>query len=407
MIPLLLMATAQGADCTVVEGANVHLPDGPTVTDLRLADGRIAAIGDLEPGDCRAVEGAGMELTAGFVGTMTHLGLVEVSLEGATRDMDAGGADPVRAALRVADAYNPRSTVVPITRYEGITSAVIVPSGGQIAGQAAWVRLAGATQAEALVDPSVAMLAGLRAGGSRAEGLSRLAEIFDDARLFRDARPQWERNQLRALSASHLDLQALLPVLDGTTPLVIGANRAADIEALLRLRAELGLRLVISGGAEAWLHAEALAAADVPIILDPLVYGPGGFDQVHGRADNAALLTEAGVDVVIAVWDTHNLRALRQSAGNAVRGGMAHSDALRAVTSTPARIFGQDDRGEIRVGQAADLVAWTADPFEHASWAAHVWIDGRAVVLETRQTRLLDRYRELPGTPLAPLPLPE
>jgi len=156
------------------------------------------------------------------------------------------------------------------------------------------------------------------------------------------------------------------------------------------------------------MHAEALADAGVAVVIDPLVYGPGSFNQIHGRADNGALLVAAGVDVIIATGSSHNARNLGQYAGNAVRGGMKPADALAAITSAPAKVYGLEDRGVLEVGARADVVIWSGqDPLELSSLPVAVFIDGRPIALESRQTLLRDAYSQLPGTPTPPLSLPE
>ena len=416
VMALMMSGVAQGA-CVVADGGEVYTSEGlASGADVVWVDTRIVAVGkglaDLKKGAwkgeaCQVVDATGLAVTPGFIETRSSLGLVEVGMEPSTRDGDAGGDDPIRAALRVADAYNPRSSLVPIQRVEGVTSALVLPSGGQISGQAAYVVLAGATQAEAVVDASVAVVASI-GGSSRAEGLRRLRAVLQDAREFRRLKGAWERNQTRPLAASGADLEALWPVVDGDQALIVAADRAADIEALLRLQADLNLRLVIHGAAEGWMHAEALADAGVAVVIDPLVYGPGSFNQIHGRADNGALLVAAGVDVIIATGSSHNARNLGQYAGNAVRGGMKPADALAAITSAPAKVYGLEDRGVLEVGARADVVIWSGqDPLELSSLPVAVFIDGRPIALESRQTLLRDAYSQLPGTPTPPLSLPE
>jgi imidazolonepropionase-like amidohydrolase len=392
--------------------ATVLMPEGLRVGDtaILVAGGRIARVDRVGalPRDgaafvyqgarCATIDITGKHVIPGLVEVASQIGLVEVGLEGATSNVDAGRDDPVRASLRVADAYDPRSVVIPEQRVEGVLSAVTAPTGGAVSGQAAYVDLAGATQAEAIVSPSVAMIAGL-GGSSRAESLRQLRELLLDARAYQRNRAAFERNAFRPLQAHRLDLDALAPVVDGRLPLVVGADRAADIEALLRLQRELGIKLVIQGGAEAWIHADALAAAGVPVIVDPFVYGPGGFDQVAGRRDNAALLHRAGVPVILSTFSTHNARTLRQVAGNAAREGLPRDAALRAVTTTPARVFGGADRGEIAAGQVANLAVFDGDPMELLTSTTHALIRGRPIPLDSRQWRLTLRYLDLPGTP--------
>lgn len=402
--------------CLLILNATVYLPDGPIADTTILVDGgKIVHVGptpdDLRLGDgvatwrgteCELVASGGV-VTAGLVEVASQLGVVEVGAEGATRDGDAEEGDPIRAALRVSDAYNPRATAIPVSRLGGLTSAVVAPAGGLVSGQSAWVDLAGATQRETVIRPSVAVQAGLGATGSRAGDLNLLREVLEEARLWARLRTSWQNEQIHPEGVSHLDLEALQPVLKRTVPLVVVADRASDIEALLRLAREQEIRLVIQGGAEAWLVADALAEAKVPVIVDPLVYGAGGFDQVQGRADNAALLVKAGVPVVLSSFSTHNARVLRQSAGNAVRGGLDHDAALRAITQTPAEVFGIADHGRIATGAVANLVVWSGDPLELSSHVDQLLIGGRVIALESRQTELRDKYRQVPGTPLAPL----
>lgn len=406
----LWLAEPSAAGCAVVRGGTVHLPDGTAaVRDVRLVDDRVSAVGeglaDTHLGSaCDVVDARGKHVTAGLIEVDSQLGVREVDLEDATVDVDAEIADPVRAALRVADAYDPRSTLIPVQRMGGVTSAIVVPSGGRVSGQAAHASLAGATQAEAVRDPSVAVYATLE-GPSRAQALRELRQVLDDARAFRVLKPSWERGQARELAADGPDLEALWPVLDREIPLVVRADRAADLEALLRLAADQRIRLVIVGAAEGHLLAAQLAAAGVAVVVDPYVYGAGSFDQVHGRPDNAALLAAAGVKVMLSTAGSHNARLLPQAAGNAVRGGLDPEVALAAIGRVPAEVFGLDGRGRLEAGAWADVVVWSGDPLELTSWPEAVWIQGRRIAMESRQTRLRDAYRTLPGTP-RPAPAP-
>lgn len=382
-----------------------------------VSDGRIQAVsGDLglevtegqtqwRGTTCEVVDISGMTLTPGLFEPHSQLGLVEVSLEEATRDADDGG-EKFGASLRVAESYNPRSTLIPIARVEGVTSAVIQPSGGRISGRAAMVDLAGSTQKEAVANGGAAVVASI-AGKSRAAALAELRAVLEDARSYSRNRPAFENNSTRRYRADYRDLEALIPVLQRRVPLIVAADRAADIEALIRLGRELSVRIVISGGAEAWIVAGELAAARVPVIVDPMVYGAGGYDQTHARKDNAKLLSDAGVTVMMSTFDSHNVRLLRHVAGNAVRGGLEYDRALAAITTTPARVFGGSRRGSIAPGQVGNLVVFEGDPLELRTSVRMVLIRGQVVPLDSRQWQLFLRYRE-PGTvPVSALPLPE
>ena len=412
ILPILLVlavrAPAAAAPCQVIVGAALH---GGAVTPVVIEGGRIRQVGGAPPPGCARFEAGGGVVTPGLIDAFTHLGVVEVDLEPFTSDVDAGQGRKervprLRPAFRVSDAYNPWSSVIPVTRLGGVTSAIVVPAGGIVSGQSAWVDLAGATQAAAIRRPQVAMH--IRLGGSdasRASAFLALRALVSDARELGRRKADWEAGRSRPFRISHLDLQALVPVLDRRIPLAVQVDRAADIEAVLRLAREESLRVVLVGAAEGWLLASALGAAKVPVVVDPLLYGPETFDQVRARPDNVALLAAAGVPVMMSAFWTHNTRTLRQVAGNAVRAGLPRGAALDAITRTPADTFGMPGYGRLEAGAVANVVVWSGDPFELSSVPRLILIGGRTVALRSRQTELRDRWLRRTGPP-EPLPLP-
>ncbi len=409
---MLLISGALAAPCAVFTGGWVHV-DGSKITGLEVlvAEGTIQALdGSVERSwagePCMMMElPQEFWLTPGLVHVGSTLGLQEIWGEPATHDHDAGG-DSVRSAHDVGDSYDPLHVAVDIARREGLTSAVVMPGGGIVAGQAAWVQLLGVTQAQAVQQRGVAMRASL-GGGSPAEGLRLLRELLQDARDFAADPQAFDDNRSRTMHAGRMELEALQPVVEGWMPLIIGADRAATIEALIRFADEQRVKLVIDGGAEAWLHAEALAEAEIAVLLNPLNQDPTSWNRIHARHDNADILDEAGVRVLLTNHSALFASHLRQLGGLAVRDGMRHSDVLQALTATPADVFGLEDVGRIEVGGRADLVVWNGDPLELSSWATAVMIEGEWVDKTTRHDWLFDRYRELPGLPLPGLPLPE
>jgi len=407
-----LAAPAPAAAQTIaITGGTVYPVSGPKLegATVLIRDGKIVAVGrDVRvPDGARRIDAAGKVVTPGLVDASTTLGLVEVGAVGETRDFSVREDDPVTAAFDVVDGINPASTLIPINRLGGVTTVLAAPRGGLIAGQGAVIDLAGSTVQDMLVKPRAAMLAGYGAGaaeavgGARGEVSLRLREALDDAKFWKDHQGAFDRGASRSLAASRLDLEALQPVLSGTMPLVVDADRASDIAAVLRIAHDYGLRLVITGGAEAWRVADELARAHVPVVLDPLTDAPTDFAHLGARFDNAALLDRAGVPVIISTFDAHNVRNLAFEAGNAVRFGLPWDVALRAVTLEPARALGIDDRyGSLEAGKVADVVVWSGDPFELSSTPEAVIIRGRVMPDRSRQRELLERYRTLrPGQP--------
>lgn len=407
LLSLLLSAAgvAAGADL-FISGATIHtLEDAGVIEegDILIRNGRIEAVGRrLEaPAGIRRIEARGRHVTPGLFPAYTNLGIVEIELVAETAEM-ATVDRHFGASFRIAPALNPRSTLVPQNRVNGITHAIVAPEPGHqvLAGQGAAVRLTRA--AGFTLNDSVAVFAAIGApvesldGGSRAAGFAHLRQGLLEAREFSRNRAAFLRGEThRTLLPVH-DLEALVPVIEGKKPLVVSAHRASDIESLLALSRELSFRLVVAGASEAWIVAEQLAAAKVPVIIDPLSNLPSSFDRLGARLDNAALLHRAGVTILFSppgYLGTHGAWLVRQGAGNAAAWGLPPEEALKAMTLNPARVFGLADRfGSIAPGKEADLVIWNGDPLELVTRAEAVLIAGEEMPMVSRATRLRDRY---------------
>jgi imidazolonepropionase-like amidohydrolase len=399
MIALLLAQTI------AITGGTVYPVSGPKLANatVLVRDGRVAAVGTnvTIPADASRIDATGKWVTPGLIDGAGQLGLVEVSAVRATREASVQG-DTIAAAFNVAEGINPASTLIPVTRIEGITTALASPTGNLVSGQAVLIDLDGATIEQMLVKSPVGVVADLSesakedAGGSRARVAERLRQVFRDALEYERRKTDFSRAQMRPLSASAQDLEALLPVLHGRESLIAIANRRSDIETALRIAKEFKLGLILAGGAEGWEIAAAIAAAGVPVLVEPMDNIPG-YDALGIRYENAALLVKAGVKVALLETDTHKSRNLRQQAGNAVSYGLAWDQALRAVTLWPAEIFGVADRyGSLEPGKVANVVVWSGDPFEFTTGVEHVLIRGKEIPLRSRQTELFERYKKLP-----------
>jgi imidazolonepropionase-like amidohydrolase len=313
--------------------------------------------------------------------------------------------DQVAAAFNVADGLNPRSMVIPVSRIAGVTTAVSRPTGGLIAGQAVAIDLLGNRVEDMVILSPAAMFANLSEGSREAGGNARggqtmrLREVLEDARAWARNRAAFERGESRDFSVSRLDLEALQPVLAGREPLAVEAHRASDIQSVLRIGREYGLKLIIVGGTEAWMVASDLAQARVPVLVKVLNNLPGSFETLGATYENAARLRRAGVQVAITSGETFKAYNIRQEAGNAVAYGLAWDEAFRAITLAPAQIFGVADRyGSLEPGKVANVVVWDGDPLELLTRVDHVIIRGREVPLVSRETQLRDRYRTIDDT---------
>lgn len=392
-----------GAQSIAITGGTVYPVSGPRIPNgtVVIQDGRITAVGGPTvtiPAGATRIDATGKWITPGLIHASASAGLGVSGLGG---QQEGGVQGDVNPSFNPIEGVDPAAITIPVARTGGVAAGLLVPGGAFLPGQAPLVTFAGDRVDDMIVRRTAAMMLDLSdnsraaGGGSRAGTMTRIRRLFDDALEYARRRPDFQRAAMQPLSAPARELEALLPMLRGEQPLAVIAHRRIDIENALRLQREYRLRLVLMSGVEAWQVARALAAARVPVVLEPNRDIPT-FDGLGARLDNATLLREAGVDVVIAQGDPGGERNLRYAAGNAVRNGMSWDDALRAVTQLPATIFGLSDLGTLEAGKMANVVVWSGDPFEFSSAAETVIIRGRQVPLRTRETELRDKYRTLP-----------
>ena len=329
----------------------------------------------------------------------TQLGVVEIGSVPETVDSSTSN-ERITTSHEIIDAFNPSAVAIPYNRSLGITHSLIQPSSGKglFAGTAAVVKL---SDSDNVVVEKAAMVVSLGqagsklAGGSRAAAMSLLREAIEDARDYLKNKDSYQRGNRRAYSLSRHDLEALVPVVQRRLPLLVRVERASDIERILQFAKNQKITLILSGVAEGWRVADKIAEAKVPVIFDPINNLPSAYETLGSRLDNAKLLHEAGVRLMFTGmgWqNTHNAYLVRQSAGNAVANGLPYHVAIQAITSNPAQIFGLPGYGEIMVGADATLVLWSGDPLEVMSNPDLVLIEGKEYSLQSRATRLRDRY---------------
>ena len=424
-LPLLLLLPSLAAAQAPDEGR----PGPFALTDCRIEtvtrgpiergtvvirDGRIEAVGadvpvpaDAEPFDC-----AGATLYPGFIDAGTKLGLLEIGSMEETRDFREIGA--ITPHMQALTAANVSSHHIPVARVNGVTTALMTPSGGLMPGTAALVNLHGYTPEQMDAGFRGVVLdfpSAVRRGPwdrrkpeeiekQATEAMEKLGETWEQAVLFaridsaHAAAPDPER-----LPEYVPEMEALLPVVRGEIPLLIEVNAAKDIERALEWTAERDVRAVFTGVAEGWRVADQLAEAGFPVLVGPVHSLPTRDSDRYSRAyENAGLLHAAGVDVALRTTslrmnDAHNTRNLPYHAGFAAAYGLGRQAALEAVTIAPARIFGVADAlGSIEAGKAATLFVADGDPFEVQTPITALFIDGYRVPLVSRQTELYDEY---------------
>jgi hypothetical protein len=391
------------AEDVLIRGAEVHTLTAAgklTNADVLISDGKIAAVGQslTAPANAAVIEAKGRPLTPGLFGGITGIGIQEVSAESSTVDEGLRLDAPMyqtqwRPEFDVTLAYNPRTVLLPVARMEGLTWTVLAPTGGDalLAGQGAAITLDG--RFDAVLEGSRSLFVTIGSDALSMSAGSRAGQYMLLDQAVRETRtPPPPGTPTLLLPAGR---EVLARYLKGGR-VVFSVHRAADIRQVLTLAKRYGVKPVIAGGEEAWLVAEDLAKAKVPVLLNPFDNLPANFDRIGARLDNAALLARAGVSISFMQTNdsSHNARKIRQGAGNAVAHGLPWDVGLAALTSVPAEIFGVERRGRIAPGFAADFVLWSGDPLEVTSAADQVWIAGAPATMRSRQSELRDRYME-------------
>lgn len=398
---LAIFTMAAQAQTIMIRDATVYTMDKQGTlenTDVLISAGKIQKIGKNlpVPQDIYVFNAAGKPLTPGFFAGISSIGITEVSAVKESVDASLGLSN-MRPEFDVVPAYNPNSSLVPVVRIEGFSFTLLGAGakGSIFGGQGRMVALDGGYESffgNPVLFINVGRDASSLSGDSRAGQWMLLNQAMDEA------------EEPPALAESAILTRAGRETLAAFTKegmVVFNVDRASDILEVIRFADQHGLKAVISGATEAWMVAGQLASAKVGVLLNPLENLPSNFDKLGSRQDNAALLEAAGVMVAISGGGAHNAQKQRQMAGNAVSFGLPHAAGIAALTSNPARMFGvENQQGSIRRNMPANVVLWSGDPLEVTTAAELVVINGKLIPMESRQTRLRDRY--LPENPDMP-----
>nr|WP_278254220.1 amidohydrolase family protein [Sphingobium sp. BYY-5] len=408
----LSTATPALAQSIAITGATLAIGDGSEPVrngTVVITAGKVVAagVGVAVPAGAKTIDASGKWVTPGLVSGYSRVGLVEVP--GVRQTNDSSARSPFSAAIDIAPAINPLANPIAVSRTAGVTRAVVVPATGTgiFAGQGAVVDLGAdmnpITKARAFQYVEMGETGAEEAGGSRAAAILTFKMMLREAQDYAKAPASYDGRSKDAL-LNRVDAQALVPVVTGAMPLMVHAESARDILAVLALRQDFpALKLILAGAAEGWMVASQIAAAKVPVIAGGLDDLPSSFEKLAATQSNVGRMVKAGVAVSMGLMDRDEglqLRLATQQAGNMVAlnkvpgaTGLSWGQALRTITSAPAEAMGLGDRiGSLKPGKAGDVVIWDGDPLEMTSAPVAVWIDGVQQPIDNRQTKLRDRY---------------
>ncbi len=407
--------------CTIVVTALSQIPKGSTGTfvltnatietvtngtitggTLVISDGKIAAIGTNipTPEKAKIIDCSGLTIYPGLIDAGTQIGLVEVGSDPRTRDNSEIGE--VIPHVQALTAVNPNSVVIPVTRVNGITTALTMPSGGLFPGTASLINLHGYTPQQ-MYAGFKAMILNFPTTGRRGrydrrtdeeikkaadKALKKLNEVYEKVAAYHKI------DSAGAQQGYYPEMEALLPVCRGEMKLIIHVNAAGDIKAAMEWVKGKNLDVIFSGVAEGWRLAAELAEANIPCIVGPVLKTPNrSYDRYDRPYANASLLHKAGVKVAIRTNEIENVRNLPYHAGFAAAYGLGKKEALEAVTIVPAELFGVSDKlGSLEKGKVANLFVTNGDPFETKTQVKHLFIEGWKIPLESRHTQLYDEF---------------
>lgn len=409
-----LTALWGGADdvttVTAIKGARIvpvvgeDIPEGTII----IRGSRVEAIGrdiPIPPG-ARVIDASGLLAYPGMIDGWSSLGLTEIgSIAAATDFRETGRINP---QVRATEALRPDSMHIAITRANGITAALVVPTGGLISGQSGLIRLTGWTPEEMVIKSPVALqvqFPPLPRGGFRREGAPReeasgqvgeLKDWLNKTRLYQKSKAAAAQNRLLTLPQFDEKLEFLLPVVNGELPLMISVQAEKDIRAAIQFVREEKLKAIFFGVQQGWKVAGEIARAEIPVIFGSLYDLPpsweDGYDSLYR---NPSLLHQAGVKIAFSSQSASSAKDLPYHAAKAAAFGLDRREALKAVTINPAEIFGLADRlGSLEKGKIANIVLADGDILELRTNVKRVFIDGREVDLSNRWTELLDKFKK-------------
>lgn len=418
------MPAAQSSSPAVaIKGGKVMTITHGTIDNgvVVMENGKITAVGGANtaiPRGARVIDATGMTVYPGLIDSFSHLGLTEVSAVDMTNDLEET-SEEIMPHMHVADAFHAESALIPVTRINGVTDAIVAPeTGDTLPGQMSFVQLAGRDADEMLKFRDLAMQLNFTGDQRRNKGgfsnakypstrmglAAQLRQAFIDAQDYATKWSDYEKkkgeskpDEKDAKSASppkrDLRLEALVPYVQGKKPVVLSASEPSDVLVALRLAKEFNLKVILSGLEYSQRIFDQIAATKYPVILGSIYADPKADARYDEQFSVPAELAKRGMKVAFASHDAHNVRNLPYTAGYAVAYGLPYDEAMKALTINPAEIWGiADQYGSLDVGKVANVVIANGDPLDVKTDVKQVFIAGQEIPMTSRQTELRDAY---------------
>jgi imidazolonepropionase-like amidohydrolase len=426
------MGAAQQSNPVVLKGGKLLTISHGIIENgiLVLAGGKIAAMGAANsvtvPKNARLIDVSGMTVYPGLIDSETSLGLTEISAESITNDQ-VETSDEIMPHMHVYDAFHAESELIPVTRMNGVTNAIVAPdSRDTLPGQDSFIQLNGKSAQEMLLVRDIALPLNFTGDQRRNESwekrkfpstrmgmAAQLRQAFLDAQRYAQDwndydkkkadtgnkpagnKPADDKDKKAAPTAPKRDLklEALLPYLQGKKSIVLAAQGPSDLETAVQLAREFNLKFVLNHISHAQPVLDYVASLKVPVIVGPIYETPKAEERYDAVYSLPAQLYKRGLKIAFASFDAHNVRNLPYQAGFATAFGLPYDEALKAITLNAAEIWGVADKlGSLDVGKTANVVVANGDPLDVKTEVKAVFIEGREIPMTSRQTRLRDQY---------------
>jgi imidazolonepropionase-like amidohydrolase len=426
--PMVDVTPAQGT--TAITGGKVLTVSHGVIENgvVLMEGGKIIGVGTAAsvkvPKGATIVDAKGMTVYPGLIDSETRLGLSEIASDRSTNDT-VESSEEIFPQMHVYDAFHAESEHIPITRFNGITNAVVAPaSTDTIPGQDSFIQLAGRDRDSMLMVRDVALAmnfgeapkrgargeaagpAGGRYPSTRMGEISQMRQALLDAQEYMAKRAEAAKKPAGGDEAApaaggrgaggasfNLRNEALIPYLKGEKPVVLGVYDGHDVETAMEFAQEFHLKVILSHATRAHDVLDKIASYHVPVIVGPIFDMPEANERYDAVYSVPGELAKRGVKVILASYNVSNSRNLPYSAGFAVAYGLPYDEAMKSITLNPAEAFGLGDKlGSLDVGKIANVVIADGDPLDVRTSVKHVYINGVAIPMETRQTRLRDEY---------------
>jgi imidazolonepropionase-like amidohydrolase len=392
-------AEAAQSGLVAIYGDTVYTMTGPPIEKgvVLIEAGKIKLAGSAldipVPPEARVLRGK--VVTPGLVDAHTTVGLTGYLNQDQDQDQ-LDKTEPIQPELRAIDSYNPRERLIEWVRGFGVTTIHTGHApGALVSGQTMIAKTVGESVDDATITPQAMVAVTLgddarpgddkKSPGTRSKAVAmlrgELVKTQDYLRKLELADPEKRPDR-------DLRREVFADVLRGKLPLLVTVNRATDIDAALRIAAEFGLRIVLDSASEAYLVADRIKAAGVPVIVHPSMRRGGAGETENISFETAATLRAKGIPVALQSGFEGYVPKTRVAlfeAAIAAANGLTTEEALATITSDAATILGVADRvGSLRPGLDGDVAIFDGDPFEYATHCTAVVIDGRVVSEEPR-----------------------